>query len=332
MTTIYDVAKLAGVSIATVSRVLNNAKLVSEKTKNKVQAVMNQLDYHPNASAQSLVFKQSNNVGILVPEFQGVFYGSLMESIETELRAANKYAFIASGHNDVVLEKMSIEFLTSRNCDAMVLHVEALSDDYLIELSKKSIPFVLINRYIEEIAHRCINLDNEHGGYIGTKSLLEQGHRNFAYISGPLWKKDASDRFLGHQRALTEFGIEHNEVFFFEGDFLQSSGSEAMKKFLKHSREITAVVCGNDQMATGAMSVAYEHGLTIPKDISFIGFDDTILAQYTYPKLTSIDNKIEHIGNMAAKWVLKYVYQAPIGEIKNLFEPQLIKRDSIKLF
>jgi len=330
MTTIYDVAKLASVSIASVSRVLNDSEQVSEQTKNKVLTAMNQLDYHPNTSAQSLVYKRTNSVGIMVPEFHGVFYGSLMGSIEATLKSVNKHAFIASGHNCTLSEKESIEFLTSRNCDAMVLHVEALSDDYLIELSKKSIPFVLINRYIKEISHRCIKLDNEYGGYIATKSLLELGHRNLAYISGPLWKKDANDRFLGHQRALAEYNIEQVESLMFEGDFLQSSGSEAMEIFIKQNLPLTAVVCANDQMATGAMLIAHQHNLAIPNDISFIGFDNTILAQYTYPQLTSIDNNIDHIGNMAAKWILKHVYQASIGEIQNLFKPQLITRDSVK--
>jgi len=298
MSTIYEVSKLAGVSIATVSRVLNNNEIVSEKTRHNVLDAIKQLDYRPNASAQSLASQRTDSVGILVPEFHGPFYGCLMGSIEKTLRAKNKYAFVASGQSSDEIEKKSIEFLISRNCDALVLHVEKLSDQYLIELSKKSIPFVLINRYIKEISHHCICLDNEYGGYIMAKSLLEQGHRNFAYISGPLQKSDSKDRYLGVQRALSEFDLILNESLFYQGDFHQECGSKAMKMFLNSKLPFTAVICANDQMAIGAMFVAHEEGLDIPTDVSFIGFDNSILAQYSYPELSSIDNQVDNIGEI----------------------------------
>jgi len=329
MSTIYEVSKLAGVSIATVSRVLNNNKIVNEKTRRNVLDVIEQLNYRPNASAKSLASQITDSVGILVPEFHGPFYGCLMGSIEKTLRAKNKYALVASGQSSEEIEKKSIEFLISRNCDALVLHVEALSNEYLIELSKKSTPFVLINRYIEEISHHCIYLDNEHGGYIMAKYLLEQGHRNFAYISGPLQKSDSKGRYLGVQRALLEYDISLNESLFYQGNFHQECGSKAMKKFINSNVGFTAVICANDQMAIGALLVAHEKGIDIPRDVSFIGFDNSILAQYSYPELSSIDNQVENIGEMAANWVLKYVYQEPLKDIEHILKPRLINRSSV---
>lgn len=329
MSTIYEVSKLAGVSTATVSRVLNNHEIVSEKTKNSVLDAIEQLDYCPNASAQSLASQRTNSVGILVPEFHGPFYGCLMGSIEKTLRAENKYAFVASGQGSEAIEKKSIEFLISRNCDALVLYVEVLSDEYLIELSKKNIPFVLINRYIKEISHHCIYLDNEHGGYLMAKFLLDQGHRNFAYISGPLLKQDSKERYLGFQRALVEFDLTLDQSLFYQGSYHQDCGSQAMKMFINTKIPFTAVVCANDQMAIGAMSVAHDRGINIPAEVSFIGFDNSILGQYSYPKLTSIDNQVDHIGEIAAKWVLKHVYQMSLDGIEYKLKPQLINRGSV---
>ncbi len=136
MATIYEVSKLAGVSLATVSRVINKNSRVSDKTRQKVEDAMKELGYRPNSIAQSLASNRSNSVGILVSELHGPFFGQMMAGIEAELRAAGKHVIITTGHSEEDKEKDGIEFLISRNCDAIILHVEALSDDYLIDLSK----------------------------------------------------------------------------------------------------------------------------------------------------------------------------------------------------
>jgi LacI family transcriptional regulator len=159
MATIYEVSKLAGVSLATVSRVMNNNTNVSDATRKKVTVAMTQLGYRPNSIAQSLASNCSNSVGLLVSELQGPFYGPMMSGIETAFRKQSKHVIIAAGHSDEEREQQAIEFLISRNCDGLILHVEAISDDYLIELSKGKTPFVLINRYIRELASRCIILN-----------------------------------------------------------------------------------------------------------------------------------------------------------------------------
>lgn len=161
------------------------------------------------------------------------------------------------------------------------------------------------------------------------KFLLEQGHRNFAYISGSLNKSESKDRYLGVQRALLEYDLVLSEPLFYQGDFHQECGSRAMKEFINSELPFTAVICANDQMAIGAMSVVHEEGLDIPTDVSFIGFDNSILAQYSYPKLSSIDNQVEYIGEMAANWVLKHVYHDPLKDIEHILKPQLINRSSV---
>ncbi|MCW9017770.1 MAG: LacI family transcriptional regulator, partial [Kangiellaceae bacterium] len=219
MATIYDVSVLAGVSLATVSRVMNNNAKVSEKTRQKVLAAMEELGYRPNTIAQSLASNRSNSVGILVSELYGYFYSAMLSGIEKELRRAGKHVIIAAGHSNKSDEVDGIEFLISRSCDALILHVEAVSDDFLIELSKTNTPFVLINRQVESLSSNCIVLNNEQGGYLATKAILEQGHRKISYISGPLWKRDAQDRLTGHKKALADYGVAFEEPLFVESDY-----------------------------------------------------------------------------------------------------------------
>ncbi|MEH6548783.1 MAG: LacI family DNA-binding transcriptional regulator [Pseudomonadales bacterium] len=329
MTTIYEVSKLAGVSLATVSRVINNSATVSEKTRAKVTTAMKQLNFKPNAIARSLASKRSDCVGVLVPELHGLYYGVMMGSIEAEFKSLNKHIIVTSGQAVESKEKEGIEFLISRQCDALILHVEAVSDHYLIELSKGDIPIVLINRYIEEIKDKCIYLDNELGGYLATQSLLEKGHRDILYISGPLSKSDAKYRFAGHKRALSEFGILCSPQMVYEGDYLLTGGTAGIEYFLKEGVQFTALSCANDEMATGAMTTAREHGLELPQDLSIIGFDNEVFSSYTFPKLSTVHNPIEDMGHMAARIVLKEAYEESQELLQNLFKPTVIERDSV---
>ena len=328
MATIYQVSELAGVSLATVSRVMNNNARVSEATRNKVLAAMEQLGYRPNSIAQSLASNRSNSVGILVSELHGPFYGEMLSGIENECRSAGKHVIIAAGHSEEASEKDGIEFLISRSCDALILHVEAVSDDYLIKLASGNMPIVLINRFIPRLANNCISLDNELGGYLATKQLLQQGHTQLAYMAGPMWKSDAKDRYHGHLRAMAEHGLNFNPALLAEGDFQDSSGSACMQQLLVKNITFTALICANDEMAAGAMEVARTHGLNVPQDLSIVGFDNLILARYIYPKLTTIDYPIGEMGRMAARWVLKNIYQQQALQLKNVFEPVLVCRDS----
>jgi len=327
MATIYDVSQLAGVSLATVSRVMNKSSSVSEKTRKKVLEAMDKLGYKPNTFAQSLASNCSNSVGVLVSQLDGPYYGPMMAEIEEALRLENKHVIIAVGHSNAEQEIDSVEFLLSRGVDALILDVEAVSDEYLVALSKGPTPIVLINRYIAAIQDRCIYLENELGGYLATRHLLELGHRDIAYISGPAKKHDARERLVGHQRALAEFGARFDPKLVFEGDYKEDSGVEGMKKLLFIGAPFTAVVCANDQMASGAISVCQERGMNIPKDLSFVGYDNIPFARYVTPKLTTVNNPIHEMGRMAALWLLKHVYQKNT-QVDSVFEPQLVVRDS----
>lgn len=328
MATIYQVAQLAGVSLATISRVINKTAPVRESTRIKVEAAMKELGYRPNSVAQSLASNCSNSIGILVSELNGPFYGTLLSEIEKTFRAAGKHVIIAAGHSDEARERESIEFLRSRNCDALILHVEAVSDDYLVALAQDNCQFVLLNRMVQALAERCITLNNQYGGFLATDHLLRLGHRKIAYISGPMWKHDAVQRYQGHLRALQDYGVAESTSLFFEGDFNETGGEAGLNHFLDHNRRFTALVCANDEMASGAITTAHDRGLNVPQELSIIGFDNVNFAHYIYPKLTTVNYPIGEMGQMAANWVLKNIYHQDIPSIRAVFEPQIIERDS----
>jgi len=330
MSTIYDVCSKAEVSMATVSRVINGNPNVRESTRLKVLGVMAELDYKPNSIAQSLASKRSNSVGVLVSKLMGPVYGPMMSGIEEELRKAGKHVFIATGHSDEEKEKESIEFLISRNCDALIMHVEAVSDSFLVELSKEKMPFVLLNRLVPELSDNCITLNNNYGGYLATKSLLDNGHREIAYISGPLWKSDTQDRLDGHKKALAKYGITFDDNYLFEGDFHEEGGIVGLQHFLDKKLPITGLVCANDEMAAGALVKARDEKIAVPDELSIIGYDDINVAYYLHPKLTTVRYPVDEMGKMAAKWVIKNVYKKDIEDIQTTFEPKLIIRNSSK--
>lgn len=330
MATIYQVSEAAGVSLATVSRVMNGNAKVSERTRKKVEDAMASLGYQPNAIAQSLASNRTNSVGLLVSELHGSYFGDLMSTVEHVLKQNGKHVIITAGHVDEKREHEAIEFLKSRRCDALILHAEAVSDEYLKTLVDSKIPVVVINRKVEELDENCFVVDNERGGYMATKAAIDAGHKKIAYISGPLFKKDASDRLAGHKRALQEAGLTFDETSVFEGDFHESSGQEGMQHLQKTFSDFTALVCANDEMASGAMTAAREAGFDIPSQLSIIGFDNVLFSRYLYPKLTTINNPIHAMGEMAAYWVLQHVYdiKSPIP-IEHLFEPEVINRDTL---
>ena len=328
MATIYEVSKLAGVSLATVSRVMNNSGRVSPKTRKKVLLAMKSLNYQPNTIAQSLASRRSNCVGVLVSELHGPIFGALVSSIEEELRLAGKFTILAVGHSDEVKEKEGINFLISRNCDALILHLEAIADDYLLEQKNSVIPFVIINRNVQGLEGNCISLNNEQGGYEATKLLLDLGHRDIAYISGPVTWGDSIARLAGHKRALAEFNINFDEQLTIEGDYLVLGGNRAMKQLFERGIQFSAVICANDEMAVGALDVIRERGLSIPDDISVVGYDNVRWAPFLSPKLTTVNNPIRDMGRMAARWVLKNVYNEDKLTIQTIFEPEIVARES----
>ncbi len=329
MPTIYQVAERAGVSLSTVSRVLNGKASVNKVLKERVEKAVKELNYRPNSVARSLANNRTDSVGVLVPELNAPFFGDLMQAVESTLRAADKHVIISVGRNCLETEKDAVEFLISRNCDALIMHAEALSDEYLLELNQSKLPVALVNRQVEGLPEACTSLDNEKGGYLATRHLLELGHKDIAYISGPTDKCDASLRLEGHKRALSEAGLPTNPQLIFNGDYSEEDGKIGLLELMARDVPFTALVCANDWMASGAISCARDLGMSLPHDLSVVGFDDVVFAHHVFPRLTTVSNPIAEMAEMSAKYILNKVY-GQANNVQLYFEPSLVVRESGK--
>ena len=327
MPTIYQVAERAGVSLSTVSRVLNGKASVNKVLKERVEKAVKELNYRPNSVARSLANNRTDSVGVLVPELNAPFFGDLMQAVESTLRAADKHVIISVGRNCLETEKDAVEFLISRNCDALIMHAEALSDEYLLELNQSKLPVALVNRQVEGLPEACTSLDNEKGGYLATRHLLELGHKDIAYISGPTDKCDASLRLEGHRRALSEAGLPINPQLIFNGDYSEEDGKIGLLELMARDMPFTALVCANDWMASGAISCARDLGMSLPHDLSVVGFDDVVFAHHVFPRLTTVSNPIAEMAEMSAKYILNKVY-GQANNVQLYFEPSLVVRES----
>jgi len=258
----------------------------------------------------------------------GPIFGAMLSGIEEELRGIGKFTIFAAGHSDGEKEREAIRFLKSRNCDALIMHVEALSDEFLVDLKNGDLPIVVMNRVVPGLEENCISLNNEHGGYAATKMLLDLGHRDIAYISGPLNWGDASARLEGHKRALRDHNRKYDERLMAEGDYHEIGGSNGMTQLLQQGIPFTAVACANDEMAVGAMDMVRARGMSVPGNMSVVGFDNSPLSRYLNPKLSTVNFPVADMGRMAAHLVMQNVYEVNGVDIKHVFEPTLVERAS----
>ncbi|MGY5451017.1 LacI family DNA-binding transcriptional regulator [Agarivorans sp. MS3-6] len=327
MATIKEVSDLAGVSQATVSRVMNGNNKVSTENRDRVVAAMDKLGYQPNSFAQALATNRSYSIGIVVGTLSGPFYGPMMESIESVLRNEGQHLIATSGHDDIDQERDAVRFLKSRRVDAILLVVQAMSDDELIELCQRDQNIFVLNRYVPELANRCIYLNNELGGYLATKHLIDLGHTKIASITGPLVHLDARERLQGYRNALSEAGIEYDPQLIVEGLYQEDGGNKAAAKLFQRGVDFTGVVCGNDNIAIGVYDVLSLDDESPAERISVVGYDDMFYSRYLRPKMTTIRFPIEQMGTIAANMVLQNL--SNIDLVKGVqLEPVLVVRES----
>ncbi|KJF81611.1 LacI family DNA-binding transcriptional regulator [Photobacterium angustum] len=330
MATIKDVAKEAGVSIATTSRVINNSPHTSETAIIAVKAAMEKLDYRPNANARALVNKSSNTVGVLVGDVSAPFFGTMVKAIDDIASQQSKQLLIGCGYHDPVKEKNAINLLINSRCESLVIHSKGLSDAELIKLASEIPGMVFINRNVEEIASRCIALDNRKGAYIATEHLIKNGHTHIGYLASNHDIDDAYDRRDGYLDALRDNGIEIRDEYIEYVEPDEAGGEQAIINLIAKNTPITAIATYNDYMAAGCMTLLQENGVKIPEDMSVIGFDDGHIARHIYPRLTTIRYPINVMANEALKLSLQLVNNENTEYSgKKLFMPVLVKRASV---
>ena len=330
MATIKDVARDAGVSVATVSRVINNSPKASKASIAAVKAAMKDLGYRPNANARALVSQSTNTVGVLVGDVSDPFFGTLVKAVDNVAKSHGKHILVGNGHHDREQEKNAIELLINSRCEALVIHAKGLSDEELIEYAKEVKGMVIINHHIDEIAHRCISLDNFKGAFIATESLIKSGHSDIACIASSHEIEDSSQRIEGYKAALEKHGISVKNKYIEYGEPNNEGGENAMTNILAKSLPVSAVVCYNDYMAAGALSILDENDIQAPSEMSIIGFDDGLIARYIKPKLTTVKYPIQLMAEKATQLAISLAKGDDVEDSEIRFSPTLVKRHSVE--
>ena len=329
MATIKDVAKLAGVSVATVSRVINNSPKASESSRQAVTNAMASLKYHPNANARALAQQSSETIGLVVGDVSDPFFGAMVKSVDEIAWQTGNFLLIGNGYHNEQKERQAIEQLMRHRCAALVVHAKKIPDDELSSLMKQVPGMVLLNRILPGYEQRCIALDDRYGSWLATRHLIQQGHKNIAFICSNHTISDSSDRLQGYYDALQEHGLSCNERLVALGEPDETGGEIAMTELLGQGKTFSAVACYNDSMAAGALAVLSDNGLRVPEDISLTGFDDVLVSRYVRPPLTTVRYPIITMAQQAAMLALALAAGNPLPEVTNVFSPTLVRRHSV---
>jgi DNA-binding LacI/PurR family transcriptional regulator len=330
MATIADVCKEAGVSKATVSRVLNNTGQVTEETKERVFAAIDKLGYRPNSLARALATNKTNTIGLIVPAYEGSHYGTLLMQATLSCELAGKQLFVTDGRNDPEREREAIMMLKDRRCDAIILYSRHLPEETILELSRTiNIPLVTLNRKFNNPDLPCITFDQFGAGYTITKYLLTQGHRDIACITGLMNTITGSERYAGYKKALEEFGVPLNSDLVEPGNYHYFGGYEAFHAIKRRQVPFTAVVACSDEMAIGVEKALTESGIRIPEEVSVVGIDDSRMASYAQVPLTTIHIPNKEMMSSAIDTALKMIEQKDYVHGSTRFVGEIVERNSV---
>ncbi|MDY0110648.1 MAG: LacI family DNA-binding transcriptional regulator [Candidatus Krumholzibacteria bacterium] len=309
MANIRDVARAAGVSIATVSRVFNNLELVNGETARRVLQAAAACDYWPNEAAKSLTTNRCNAFGVLLPDLYGEFYSEIIRGIDQRARQARYQILLSSSHanNDDVFN--AARAMLGRVDGLILMTPDTVSPD-VVERVRKRLPIVLLNPSFAADGCGSVAIDNYGGAYAATSHLLQLGHRDIAMIAGPAGNVDADERRRGFQTALREFGLDPARAETEVGDFREAAGHAAGLTILARRPQPTAVFAANDSMAIGLLGATREQGLRVPDDLAVVGFDDITIARYLNPPLTTVTVDIFGLGRKAVAMMLATVEAA----------------------
>jgi LacI family transcriptional regulator len=328
--TIDRVAREAGVSTQTVSRVLNNRPDVSPATRARIQEVMLRLGYQPNAMARSLASRRTRTLGLITADFSDYFFTQVIAGAEAEARKHNYLFMLGSTERNVEDEPAYIRLLSERHVEGLLFARPSTEPDHqrLLDLIRAGVPVVTSAYHLPGEPLAVVDVDNALGGRLAARHFLDSGHRRIAMIRGPAGWKSVQDRAAGFHGELQTAALELGEGLVGAGDWSYASGYQALRQLLAGGAPFTALFAHNDQMAIGAMRALREAGKRIPQDVAVVGFDDIPAAEYAEPPLTTIRQPMREVGAVAARLLIQSIEQdePPRGEV--LLQPELIRRES----
>ncbi|WP_028595327.1 LacI family DNA-binding transcriptional regulator [Paenibacillus assamensis] len=334
--TIVDVALKAGVSPSTVSRVISNDSRISQKTSKKVRKIMEELGYHPNMMAKSLVTKTTHNLGIILPRpaeelFRNQFFSEIIRGIVTKAASSGYDVLMTTGINADEEEAAVRRLVQGRVVDGIIM-LSSRQDEHIISFLKdRKFPFVLVGRSEHHADIISIDNDNVAAAYDVTKKLLEQGHERIAFMSGPANLTVSKDRFSGYHKALLEAGLPLRNEYICEAGFTAESASQAAMDLMNLNNRPTAIITIDDVVAFGVIRTLWNNGMLVPEQCSVIGFNNTIMSEMCLPPIASVDIGIYQMGMSAAHTLISTVKGEGYGQARIIVPHQLIWRESVSV-
>lgn len=299
--TIKDIAKLGGVSIATVSKIINGKDHdIGEATKKRIELIMKEENYVPNRLARSLVTKKTKTIGLVIPDITNPFFPEIVRGAEDKAQEEGYSIFFCNSDDSLEKEEKYIQNLMEKMVDGIIFTASSKRITEGELLSNANIPMVLVDRQIESKNIRTsILVDNKEGAKIAIKHLIELGHKKILHLTGPKEARITQARLEGYKETLEESKIDIDENLIQFGEYKMGSGYEGILDILNRNIDFTAIFCGNDMIALGVMKALKEKKIKVPKDISIVGFDDIYVSSLIHPSLTTISQPKYQMGYKA---------------------------------
>ncbi|PJC87145.1 transcriptional repressor PurR [Vibrio sp. HA2012] len=331
MATMKDIAKLAGVSTSTVSHVINQTRYVSEEISERVNNAARQLNYAPSALARSLKMNKTQTIGMLMTTSTNPFFGEVVKGVERSCYHHGYNLILCNTEGDSERMKSSIDTLLQKRVDGLILMCTTLAGERIEAFERyPDVPVVVMDWGPLQYASDKIQDNSFQGGYLATQHLIDAGHKNIGCITGPLNQYQAKMRYEGYKRALAEHQLEMNIDWITEGDFSCEGGYAAFLQMLMRGTLPSALFVCNDMMAMGVANAAYEKGISVPQDISLVGYDDIHIAQFMTPPLTTIHQPKYRLGKAAVEALLARLENRNLDAQVVQLEPVLVARNSVK--
>ena len=328
--TIKDVARLADVSVATVSRVLNASAPVREVTRARVLKVARDLRFTPNGAARTLSSRHARALGVILPDLYGEFFSELLRGIDLEAQRTGHSLLVSSSHHDAHGVSVAVRSMRGR-VDGLLVMAPELSPAALATAIPDGMPVVILNALPTPGASAAVMVDNLAGTRAVVHYLAKLGHREVAFICGPRSNADAAARLRGYRTAMRSAGLTVRPEFVLAGDFTEDSGWRAARELMgRKGKRPTALFAANDAMAVGALLALHESNVDVPGEISVVGFDDIPIARYVTPALTTVHVAIDVLGGRAAALLFRALADPAggVGTHKEVVPAELIVRHS----
>lgn len=330
--TIKDIARISGVSTATVSKIINKKDSnISEQTRSRVLQIIEEYGYVPNRIASSMITKETKTLGLVIPNIANPFFPEVARGAEDKANQAGYNLILCNTDDDVTKEDVYISMLQEKMVDGIIFTASSRRQGVSESLRKINVPVIAVDREIEGLKSQGkITVDNEIGAYEAVKHMIDRGYKNIVHISGPRTSTPTRHRINGFIRAMNEAGYKTEDLKIYEGEYLSASGEQMTQMIIDDGTKFDGIFCGNDLIAIGAIKVLKKNGYSIPNQIGVVGYDDIYMARLVDPELTTVSQPKYLIGYKAAEMLIEKLTHKKELYTEEILKTELIVRESTR--